>query len=187
MNRREYYKPMGTVFLYYSILFACSSLLSLVAIHLYPASWMSLVAFVASGLWIHRSKTDNIQSSIAITSSFVSSFAWMLTYILSFEIVQYSLPLIYIFSAFILLLVSVLASHYKLRFSCVSSYAIAGICTFVVFPPILMMTNHNLFQSIAVIIATFYETALLITHSNYLIVYKRYTDPYQVFLKVNGK
>lgn len=130
---------------------------------------------------------NNIKTSIGMSLTFISSFAWMLTYILSFEVVRYSLPLIYAFSAFILWIVGISASHYKLRFSCIKSYAIAGLCAFIVFPPILMMTDHNLFQSIAIVVVTFYETALLITHTNYLIVYKMYDDPYLVFLKVNGK
>lgn len=187
MNKREYYKLMNIVFKYYSILFSSASLISAAFVTMFPSSWQSCVAFLVVLAIMHFGSFDNINRSIAITSVFISTFAWMITYILTFELMRYTMPVIYAFSSFILWLVAILANHYKIRFSCIKSYVIAGLCTFIIFPPLLIMSGHNLYQGIAVIIVTFYETALLITHSNYLILYASYEDPHQIFRKVNGR
>lgn len=188
MGVREYYKIMSTVFGYYGVLFSLSAACSWMLIHFLPMSPWSTAAFIMAVLCIWRvPASEKTAVNILMTSTLMVTFAWMITYVITFEYIKYVIPLSYAFSAFILFFVKVLADHYKIRFSCVASYAFAGACSFCIFPPLLMLTGHNLVQSIAIIVVTFYETAMLITHLNYLIIYKSYTDPHQVFLAVNGK
>lgn len=187
MNKREYYKIMNSVFGYYSVLFVSSAVMSCAIIHILPSAWQSCIAFLVSLAVLHFGTFGTINRSVAITSVLMTAFAWMVTYILTFELIRYAMPMIYAFSSFILWLVALLAWHYKVRFSCVGAYLAAGLCTFVIFPPLLMITGHNLWQGIAIVAVTFYETAILITHSNYLIIYASYEDPYQIFRKVNGQ
>lgn len=188
MNKREYHKVVHRTFDYAGILFSLSGILSSVLIVLLADNPAASILFPIALLYVWNIKLSDI-SMIHIMMSmsvFLSCAALTMTHVVGIEHFLYSVPLIYTFIGFIMFFIAVLARHWKLRFSCIRAYILSSVCLFVILPPIVMLTGHSMLHGLAIGTIVLLESALVIIHINYLIVYCNYINPRLVFLKVIG-
>lgn len=189
MNRREYHKIVYQTFDYFGILFLMSSIASCFLIWLLADNPASVMLFPVALIYIWNTNLNIMKPRDAMISmSFLlSSFSLIVTNVFTLSEIKYLVPIAFASMSFIMFIVAALAMYWKIRFSCISAYALASICLIIIFPPFILSAGYSFNQSLIAGVIVLFESALIVANGNYLIVYKLKTDPYLIFLEVSGK